>query len=225
MRLRKIEAALERALEGAFARVAAGPLPPVEIYRVLWRAVEDGVILSREARYAPNRITIRLNPADAQALAGTREQILGEFTSALEQECDENGWVYGVRVCLRFAEDSSVRQGTASVDCRFDDSPIPAVLEAESGPCAGQRFELMPGAVLGRSPECHVTIPDSAVSRRHCRFDWTLDGYLVSDLDSSNGTFVNDVQVTRYVLQHRDMLLVGTVRLLFAYDFERVWAH
>ena len=46
--------------------------------------------------------------------------------------------------------------------------------------------------VLGRGDDCDITVVDHSVSRRHVRFDLDIDGYLVTDLDSTNGSFVND---------------------------------
>jgi diguanylate cyclase (GGDEF)-like protein len=45
--------------------------------------------------------------------------------------------------------------------------------------------------VLGRGHGCHVRIDDSGLSRRHCRILKTPDGFVIEDLDSTNGTFLD----------------------------------
>src|SRR5213079_1955127 len=57
--------------------------------------------------------------------------------------------------------------------------------------------------------DCEVRINDGSVSRRHARIDFTTEGYCVVDLQSTNGTFVNDVAVLRCKLKDGDYLRVG----------------
>jgi two-component system cell cycle response regulator len=45
--------------------------------------------------------------------------------------------------------------------------------------------------VLGRGHGCHVRIDDSGLSRRHCRILKSPDGFVIEDLDSTNGTFLD----------------------------------
>lgn len=45
--------------------------------------------------------------------------------------------------------------------------------------------------VIGRDDECHIPLPVSKISRQHCRIFWHQDGYVVEDLRSKNGTYVN----------------------------------
>jgi serine phosphatase RsbU (regulator of sigma subunit) len=49
--------------------------------------------------------------------------------------------------------------------------------------------------VLGRSPGCDVVIPSTAVSRQHSRIEWRQGSYLIMDLDTRNGTFLNNQQL------------------------------
>lgn len=82
---------------------------------------------------------------------------------------------------------------------------------------AGTAFHLQPGGdkphvVIGRSPDCDITVPDSSVSERHCFIEVTDRGVVVLDLDSTNGTSVNQQQLdpnTAQVLADEDILSVG----------------
>jgi two-component system cell cycle response regulator len=69
--------------------------------------------------------------------------------------------------------------------------------------------------VLGRSDDCDITINDQSISRRHARFDLEVDGYLATDLQSTNGTFVNDKPANRTPLVDGDHLRVGNCLLRF----------
>lgn len=64
--------------------------------------------------------------------------------------------------------------------------------------------------VLGRDEGCHMRLASSLVSRRHCTLGSSPEGVVVTDLQSQNGTFVNDVAITEpTILRPGDMLRVG----------------
>src|SRR5204863_4109611 len=94
-------------------------------------------------------------------------------------------------------------------------SPL-LLLEGPSGPVkyplAGE------GAVLGRAADAAVRIDDRSLSARHCRFDPVPGGWKVVDLESRNGTFVNDVLVAQKRLEDGDRLRVGRVLLRYLVD-------
>ena len=69
--------------------------------------------------------------------------------------------------------------------------------------------------VLGRDDGCDITVLDQSVSRRHTLFDLDLGGYIVTDLDSTNGTFVNDKPANRTPLVDGDYLRVGNCLFRF----------
>src|SRR5579863_661852 len=57
-------------------------------------------------------------------------------------------------------------------------------------------FPLTPGKfILGRSAACHLVVPDSTVSRRHCEITVVNSLITLTDLDSRHGTFVEGVKV------------------------------
>ena len=74
-----------------------------------------------------------------------------------------------------------------------------------------------PEVLLGRSEECDVVLSARAVSRHHAQIVQTNTGYLLRDLDSKNGTFVNGQEVGGdYPLQDGDEIQIAlATRLLF----------
>lgn len=79
-----------------------------------------------------------------------------------------------------------------------------------TGPGMGTRYSLANNPlVLGRGGDCEVRINDHSVSRRHARIQPGADGYYAVDLQSTNGTFVNDVRASMYRLKDGDYLRVG----------------
>lgn len=78
------------------------------------------------------------------------------------------------------------------------------VLVAEGDWLAGQRFIIQHHALLGRDPGCDITIPGTHLSRRHAELAVSGQYLLISDLNSSNGTFVNGEPVSKGKLCHGD---------------------
>jgi pSer/pThr/pTyr-binding forkhead associated (FHA) protein len=75
-------------------------------------------------------------------------------------------------------------------------------LFAVAGPLAGGAFPLGPAPLtLGRQDTCELRIRDRAVSRQHCAIALEGDRFVVRDLDSRHGTFVNGLPVRERALQ------------------------
>jgi pSer/pThr/pTyr-binding forkhead associated (FHA) protein len=64
-------------------------------------------------------------------------------------------------------------------------------------------------ATIGRLPDNTVRIDNLAVSGHHARISWEQDHYVVEDLQSLNGTFVNETRVEKAKLRHCDVLKIG----------------
>jgi two-component system cell cycle response regulator len=79
-----------------------------------------------------------------------------------------------------------------------------------TGPGMGTRYPLgdVP-LVIGRGSEADIRINDHSVSRRHARIQPGADGYYALDLQSTNGTFVNDAPAPMARLKDGDYLRVG----------------
>jgi diguanylate cyclase (GGDEF)-like protein len=79
-----------------------------------------------------------------------------------------------------------------------------------TGPGMGARYALSDTPmVIGRGNDCEIRINDHSVSRRHARIQPGADGYYAVDLQSTNGTFVNDVPASMCKLKDGDYLRVG----------------
>ena len=70
---------------------------------------------------------------------------------------------------------------------------------------------------IGRSPDNDIVIPNLGVSGFHARIDKQADGYLLTDLDSSNGTLVNNRRITTHRLAHGDRIQLIKHTLEFSY--------
>ena len=84
------------------------------------------------------------------------------------------------------------------------------MLEIVEGPGAGTQFDVSRPLVIGRDDTADLVIEDSQASRRHARIEPTAHGAIVEDLQSTNGTFVNDNELHgRVEIGPDDELLIG----------------
>lgn len=81
-----------------------------------------------------------------------------------------------------------------------------------TGPQAGQTFPLKQGRnLLGRAPNCDIRIQSAGVSKEHSEVQVFPDRVVISDLQSSNGTFVNGVKIQNSIVRMGDKVGVHDV--------------
>jgi hypothetical protein len=93
---------------------------------------------------------------------------------------------------------------------------VPALVVRAGGGRAGETFETAGlRTLIGRSPECHVFLDDVTVSRRHAEILHEGDQYVIRDLGSLNGTFVNRHRIESVALSADDEVQIGKYRMTF----------
>ena len=94
--------------------------------------------------------------------------------------------------------------------------PGTALLLVLRGPNAGARFLLdAPLTTVGRHPDSDIFLDDVTVSRKHALFEQDGDAFLVRDVGSLNGTYVNRELVDHISLRTGDEVQIGKFRLVF----------
>ncbi|HEX2271790.1 MAG TPA: sigma 54-interacting transcriptional regulator [Pyrinomonadaceae bacterium] len=89
-------------------------------------------------------------------------------------------------------------------------------LAAISGKLKGAIFTINEDAfVIGRETAANVCIADASVSRRHSRIEMQEGAFVITDLESLNGTFVNDLPIKSRILEHGDRLRIGESQFVF----------
>jgi hypothetical protein len=87
---------------------------------------------------------------------------------------------------------------------------------ALSGELKGRDFRLTPGKnVLGTSATCDVVLTDQYMSGRHATINYEDQRFTLIDLDSTNGTYLNDKRVSREELIDNDRVRLGRTELKF----------
>ncbi len=86
----------------------------------------------------------------------------------------------------------------------------------ESGPKAGSRYGLeAPVTTIGRHGAADILLDDVTVSRRHVEVERVGDRYVVRDVGSLNGTYLNRLRIESAELDDGDELQIGRFKLVF----------
>lgn len=124
----------------------------------------------------------------------------------------------GGHVLKLLTDDLAVTAGAATTTPPPQAEGAGAHLRATQGNDAGKTFPLgqKPAMILGRGVSTDITIWDIRASRAHCRVDCTPGRCSITDLSSSNGTYVNDKRLRgTHVLQNGDVVRIGSTHLEF----------
>lgn len=83
-------------------------------------------------------------------------------------------------------------------------------------PDVGHRFELTgEELIIGRSSDAGIQVDRDSVSRRHARLSRQGDGWVVADLQSTNGSYINDMPIREHRLQSGELLKIGNAIFRF----------
>jgi pSer/pThr/pTyr-binding forkhead associated (FHA) protein len=88
------------------------------------------------------------------------------------------------------------------------------MLRGVSGATFGKTFALTGTMVIGRQADSDIPVPAEEISRHHARLQVTADGVLVEDMNSANGTFINDKRVQNGLLKPGEELRLDAVRFM-----------
>ncbi len=94
--------------------------------------------------------------------------------------------------------------------------PTVGWIVALNGQHKGEDFRLKAGKnVIGTAADADIVLTDKKVSRKHCTIRYEGGEFQIADLDSSNGTFVNEERTQKHDLIDNDLLRLGDIQFKF----------
>ncbi|MDR9779017.1 FHA domain-containing protein, partial [Rhizobium hidalgonense] len=85
-------------------------------------------------------------------------------------------------------------------------------IKAVAGPFVGQEITIDQNKIIGRDPSVDIVLQGGHISRRHAELSIRDNQLWLKDLNSANGTFVNDHRIAEQQLQQHDELQIDVVR-------------
>ena len=233
--LSRFEQFMQDSVEGSMARLFRSPVQPAEIAKRLERAMESQQTIGVKRVIVPSLYRAYLHPQDFAAFQPIRSEIEREMANYLSDLAGERSFTMLEHPRVELAEDSSVpRRGIQVVAemataAQASDTthvmsvaaqPAPTrvssallLLQSPSGP---QPIQVESTTVsLGRGLSNDVILEDTRVSRHHAQLRYKNRRFWITDLGSTNGTFVNNERVSETVLRDGDVLSLGGLELTF----------
>jgi pSer/pThr/pTyr-binding forkhead associated (FHA) protein len=239
MDLKKIESGLKRLVESQLVRALRGNKPED---RVLQRLMEELGASTRTdqmgRRVAPNSYTIMVRPGAAEFWQ--KRLSSPELLDAIREMAAQSGVRLTSPPTISVVEDPHEnREGEFNVVAAFQDAPVNETQDLTShtpphdGTTEGQSpppnaFLIVDGATqyalsqavvnVGRRLDNHLVIEDPRVSRHHAQLRAIHGCYVLFDLNSSGGSFVNGQRTSQSVLRPGDVISLAGVTLIYAQD-------
>lgn len=214
--MQALEQRLERMVEGVFRR-SRNSIRPIELGRRLIREMDDHRSVDvKGQRIVPNDFVVLLSAGDHAGFADIEDALRTELVEACREYAREEGYHFMGPVAVELRVDNSLkagRFGIASHIKQAEPGRRPGTVVMPSG----ERIELADETVrIGRLADCGIILADGNTSRHHAQITRSGSGFVITDLGSTNGTFVNG---QRLVADHRlndgDIITVGSANLRF----------
>ncbi len=234
--LSHLETVFETLVEGSFRRIFGAPLQPLEIARALERAMLAKPLVSAGAIDVPNSYVAHLNPEDFERLAALRGTIERDVANHLERRASDLEFRPIGPIRVQLSADPAVPRSTVRAEARFDESLIGAAPSVEHTrrlevvapravpPAAGPALLVVDEAGntsrvdgeplrIGRGPDNDLVIADIRVSREHAVIEPVDGGWLIRDLQSTNGTYLDGQRISEARVHAASELSLGGYRL------------
>ena len=199
-------------------------------------AMRESVIMARNGKIiAPDVYTILVNPVDLpawQANPGLQDSL----AQILIEAAQESGVIFLNPPVIRLLADPAVPLKHIKVNAvRGDDKmgPTAAVQivsdqpHEEKDPRPASAFLIVDGTIfplrlvvvnIGRRLDNHLVIDDPRVSRAHAQLRAVHGRYVLFDLNSTGGTYVNGQRISQHALKAGDVISLSGVPVIYGED-------
>jgi hypothetical protein len=235
-KLEKLEAQLRSLIEDHLLKALPGSKLEAQIAQQLAAAMHGSIKTQPDgSALAPNMYIIVAHTSSLTQWRG-EPGLLDELLNALIAAGGEAGLRFSSSPTLTTAAEPSMQPGEARVLVSFSaeslaetQGMIPKTSgDIDSGTIPGNAFLIIQGTKIfplkqsvvniGRRLDNHIVIDDPRVSRNHAQLRAVRGHFMLFDLDSTGGTFVNNERTTQSVLYPGDVISLAGVMLIFGQD-------
>ena len=230
----QLEIQLQSLIEGGLARFIPAGIDQKDLSTQLVDEMRANLQVQPDSSFlAPNIFFLYLHPNHALILS-ENQSILDELAAMLGKIGAEAGIQFPSPPKLRALPDPEIALGESHILAQFhyDHLVDTSTLKAEPPPekpdmlnafliVNGSEIFPLSGKVvnIGRNSENDLVILDLRVSRFHAQLRTIRDRYVIFDLDSTGGTFVNDKRITQSTLHPGDVITLAGMPLIYGQDF------
>lgn len=233
-KLERLESRLQSLIEGSAARLFPDFKMEEELAHRLVEALQAGTRQNSEGKFiAPNQFTVTVHSGQASRLM-QEDRLLSELTGSLQAVGNEAGLIFLSPPVIQIEEDREVALNQIRVSAvinldnlsRTTDILVDYDTEAENLPenayliIDGTQIEPLNRSVIniGRRPDNQIVIEDPRISRLHAQIRAIKGRFVIFDLDSKGGTFVNSQRVNQCTLYPGDVINLAGYPIIYGQD-------
>jgi hypothetical protein len=211
--MQRFEQRLERMVEGSFGKAFKSGLQPVEIGRKVTRELDAHRQMGvHGVPVVPNNIGVYLSHEDFDRFDSFADALARELAELVREHARDEGYQFAGSVTVHLVPDDDLRVGDCDVVTEIAaGARVGSLLLSD-----GRRIGLTEQALtLGRLPDNDVVVADPKASRKHAEIRPAGNGFLLVDLQSTNGTRVNGTNVGEHILVDGDLIAIGATEFRF----------
>ncbi len=220
----RIEKSVENAVDNLFSRAFRSSLKPVELATGIKKAMDErATVMSSSRTIAPNIFQISLSVHDYEKINEWGEYELStELAAIAKDHAQDQRYTFLGPISIEFLENETLPKGKITVKGTSRRGAVaPAVIAQASAQnpildINGERY-LLTGTitVIGRGSACDITLDDNGISRRHLELKITPNGVIATDLNTTNGTFVEGHRISAATLVDGNTITIGHTKIMF----------
>lgn len=215
-RFARLDSAMQRGLDNGLARVFGGNVVPAEIEEALKQEAEDTRVHTAEGVVeAPNVYDVFLCRQDLDNLAKEHPRLEEELADLMTRHLRNQGWSTAGPMTVRLQASESLKTGQLKLSSdEAEELPVNQHLNLLLQDGSSRTYAVKHGSnIIGRGAEADLRLPDTGVSREHAEITWNGEDAVLTDLQSTNGTTVNDMPVDNWMLADGDVITMGHSRI------------
>lgn len=231
--LSQLESRLQSIIEGGAARLLPLTQRPVSFSDKLILAMQSGIRSEMSGkRIAPNLYNLDVHPALAQTLRENQD-LLDEFANAIWSAGLSEGLHFITPPIIKINADPGLPHQVINVRAwiapqQIEETNTLALASTMETSIPSKAYLIInakhifplvqPVINIGRRVDNHIVIEDRRVSRLHAQLRVVQGLYVIFDLDSAGGTFVNGVRLQQCALFAGDVISLAGVELIYGQD-------
>jgi len=233
--LARLEKQIQSIVEGSLARLLGAEISAPEVTAQVARAMDDGVRIDDQGRpQAPDEYALTLHPDDIAALADTAPDIAAELGRGLLEAARGAGYMLGREPRITIGSDPTLPRRQVRVLAWHGDTPLEFTRgmpqepdDAQGGTPPGafliidghRHYPLdRPVVNIGRRLDNQIILENLHISRTHAQLRLREGRFVLFDLGSTAGCYVNGRPIRQHVLLPGDVVTLGAVRLVYGED-------
>jgi hypothetical protein len=208
-----------------------------QLTRLLVEAMQKAVKEENNRLEAPYRYLVQVD-AQRYPLLTAQPEILEKLSEALKEAAQQENVTFLATPHIQIIVDPTLPAGEMTVEAEFQSEPVgeTAVFHIDVEPQTEVAADALPQNAflilegsktfplrqpvinLGRRPDNHLIIDDPRVSRNHAQLRCDHGRFILFDLNSTGGTYVNGRRINQTLLQPGDVISLAGVTIIYGED-------